>query len=215
MNFRKLSAPALLCGIGLAIFAGTLAVAEPSKEKAAAKPQIKLPPGWTEADMQACMMAGVPGKNHEYLARGTGVWQGKQTLWMFGSDEPMTAECTSKITSIMDGRYTRVEVSGEMPGMGPYSGFGIYGFDNVTGKFVSTWIDNHNTGIMNGIGELSDDGKVLTWKFAYQCPVTKKPAIMREVETITGDNTKTLEIFASDPKSGKESRTMKIEFTKK
>ena len=32
----------------------------------------------------------------------------------------------------MDGRFIKVEVEGEMPGMGPFHGFGIYGFDNVT-----------------------------------------------------------------------------------
>ena len=37
---------------------------------------------------------------------------------------------------------------------------------------------------------------------------------MREVETITGPNTKTLEMFGTDPKSGKEFKMMSIELTK-
>jgi hypothetical protein len=106
-------------------------------------------------------------------------------------------------------------MAGEMPGMGPYSGFGLIGFDNVTKKFVSTWIDNHSTGIMSGSGALSPDGKVLTWTYNYTCPVTNKPAVMREIETITGPETKTLEIFSTEPKSGKEFQMMRIEFTKK
>ena len=115
----------------------------------------------------------------------------------------------------MDGRYTRVEVAGEMPGMGPYNGFGVYGFDNVSQKFVCTWLDNHSTGMMTGEGDLSADGKQITWNFKYNCPITKKPTVMRQIESVGGGNTKTLEMHGPDPKSGKEFKMMEIEMTKK
>jgi hypothetical protein len=38
---------------------------------------------------------------------------------------------------------------------------------------------------------------------------------MREVETVTGPNSKTLEMFGTDPKSGKEFKMMRIELTRK
>jgi hypothetical protein len=212
-----------LIGIGLAAalavggVVGSFAVAEPAKDAAAAgqPPQMQLPPGWTMADMQACIEAGTPGPMHQWLAKGAGTWQGKTTMWMYPGSEPMVSECKSVVTPFMDGRYVKCEMSGDMPGMGPFNGFGLYGYDNVAGKFVSTWVDNHSSGIMNGTGELSSDGKQLTWKFEYMCPVTKKPAVMREVETITGENTKTLEMWTVEPKSGKEYQMCKIEFTRK
>jgi hypothetical protein len=37
---------------------------------------------------------------------------------------------------------------------------------------------------------------------------------MREIETVTGPNTKTLEMFATDPKSGKEYKMMRVELAK-
>lgn len=203
--------------LGLFIVAGTIAIAQQAKEPAAApgaKPEMKLPPGWTEDDVKACMVAGTPGEKHKDLAKGAGTWQGKTTMWMFPGSEPMKSECVSKATSILDGRYIRVEITGEMPGMGPFNGIGVYGYDNVSGKYVSTWIDNHSTGILNGTGEVSADGKVMTWSYTYNCPVTKKPATLREVETITGSNTRTLEMFGKEPKSGKEYKMMSIEFTK-
>jgi hypothetical protein len=156
-----------------------------------------------------------PGKEHEHLAEGAGVWHCKTRMWMTPGGEPMTSEGASTVTPIMDGRYVKVEMAGEMPGMGPYNGFGIYGFDNVSQKFVSTWIDNHSTGIMTGFGKLSEDGKTLSWKYTHNCPITKKPAVMREIETITGPNTKTLEMYGADPKSGKEFKMMHIEMTRK
>src|SRR4051812_44509940 len=65
--------------------------------------EMTLPPGWTMEDMQACTVAGTPGKMHEYLADGVGTWTGKSKMWMAPGTEAMTSQCTSKITSILDG----------------------------------------------------------------------------------------------------------------
>jgi len=222
MTYRKLIAPALLVSLGLA---GVVAIAEPAKEtkeaqtaaaaSASGAPEMKLPPGWTEEDMKACMVAGTPGKMHERLAKDVGTWQGKSTMWMPGVSEPTKSDCTMTISSLMDGRYFKGEMAGEMPGMGPYNGMGIMGFDNVSQKFVANWLDNHSTGIMNGTGELSSDGKSINWKYDYHCPITKKPTVMRQVETNEGDGKKTLEMFGPDPKTGKEFKMMRIELSRK
>src|SRR5688572_3180198 len=103
MKGTKLFACALIVA-GLFTAAGC-ANNEPAKEAAAkdagAKPagpgEMKLPPGWTEADMQACMAAGTPGEMHKRLAQGVGEWKGKNTMWMGPGSEPMTTDCTSKV----------------------------------------------------------------------------------------------------------------------
>ncbi len=215
------------CVAGLAALAGSLATGQPTKDtktvpatpKAPAQPgqpEMKLPPGWTESDMQACTEAGTPGKMHDHLAKGVGVWQGQTTMWMGPGMDPMPkSECTSTVTVIMDGRYTKCDMVGEIPGMGAFNGFGITGFDNVSQRFVGTWIDNHSTGIMNGVGDLSADGKVLTWSYTMNCPITRKPATVRQIETYTSPTTMSFEMFTTDPKSGKEYKCMHVDFTKK
>lgn len=100
-------------------------------------------------------------------------------------------------------------------GMGPYRALGFYGFDNVSQQFVSSFMDNHSTGISRGVGQLSDDGKVLTWEYTFNCPITKEPTVLREVLTTTGENTRAWEFFGKDPKSGKEYQMMKIEMERK
>lgn len=208
---------------GLAVVGGAIAqpakntqpATPPAKDKAPAMPgDMQLPPGWTEADMQACVEAGTPGPMHQFLAEGVGTWTGKVKHWMAPGTEPMTSECTSTITSMMDGRFVRCEIAGDMPGMGPFSGFGIYGFDNVSKKFQSTWVDNCGTGMMVGTGDLSTDAKTLSWSFNYHCPVTKKPVVMREIERRTGKDSHTLEMFGPDIKTGKEFKMMEIHFTR-
>jgi len=194
----------------------TFTIAADAKQDVQLKiPEMKLPPGWTEEDMQACAAAATPGKMQALLVGEAGDWEGKNTNWMAPDAPPMTNDVKSTITPVMDGRFTKVEVHGEMPGMGPYHGLGVYGFDNVTQKFVCTWLDSFSTGMMNGTGELSPDGKQIIWKFTHSCPITKKVAVMRQHESVGGGNTKTLEMWGNDPKSGKEFQMMRIEMTRK
>jgi hypothetical protein len=183
---------------------------------AADRAEAKLPPGWTEEDMKAFAAAATPGKMQALLVGEAGTWEGKNTSWPAPDAPSMTSDVKSTIKPLMDGRYTQVEVHGEMPGMGPYHGLGLYGFDNVSQKFVCTWLDSFSTGMMNGTGELSPDGKQIVWKYTYNCPITKKPAVMRQHESIGGGGgTKTLEMWGADPKSGKDFQMMRIEMTRK
>ena len=97
---------------------------------------------------------------------------------------------------------------------------------NVDGEDLSelindaaSWIqDQAGTiagGIMTGVGEQSDDGKTINWKFTGNCPITKKPVTMREIETNVDANTKTLEMWGIDPKSGKEFKSMFLSLKRK
>lgn len=195
---------------------GSIALAQSPGDNKASTPQdaMQLPPGMTEEDMMACMAAATPGEMHAYLAKDVGVWHGKTKMWMMPNTEPMTSECTATVEAIMDGRFTKCEIKGEMPGMGPFLGFGIYGYDNVSEQFQSSWIDNFGTGIMNGTGELSADGTTMTWTFTFNCPITKKPQVMREIERRTGENTKVMEMYGTNPITGEEFKMMEISFTR-
>lgn len=216
-------------GVAAVFAAGSFAFAQaqqPGKDKkkdapygaptATGQPQGQppLPPGWTEADMQACATASIPGEQHAYLAKAIGSWTGKTTMWMAPGMEPTQSACTNIISGFMDGRFTKSELSGDMPGMGPFSGFGLFGFDNTAQKYQAVWIDNCGTVMMFGTGELSSDKNTMTWKFSYTCPITKKPVTMREVDRTTGKDTKTTELYSIDPKSGKEFKMMEILFTR-
>jgi len=117
------STGALIAVIGLVIVQ-SIAIGEPSKDaKPAGPPEIKLPPGWTEDDLKAEMMAGTPGKMHERLAKDVGVWQGKCSMWMPpGGGEPMKSDCTMIVTSIMDEEDVRTALKDPLVGVGTDSG---------------------------------------------------------------------------------------------
>lgn len=217
------------CVLGLAAMGVLVATGQPTKDAKpgtpatkpatppaapTGQPEMKLPPGWTSEDMEACMIAGTPGKQHEFLAKQAGTWTGKSQMWMGPGMEVIASECTQTVTVVMDGRYIKTEIAGDMPGMGPFTGLGFSGFDNVSEKYVGTWIDNHSTGIWNGTGVLAPDQKSMTWTYNYNCPVTKKPTTAREVATFLDATHMKFEMFAIDPKSNKEYKCMQIDYTK-
>lgn len=202
-------------------FAQDHAAAKPAPkaqpDKAAAPAAPAAPAGMDEKAMaqmmEAYMKAAQPGKMHEHLAKSVGNWEGKVKMWMAPGAPPQESACTSTVTSVFDGRYTKIEAAGEMPGMGPFHGLGLYGYDNVSKKFQSVWIDNMGTGMMIGTGELSEDGKTLTWNCTMNDAMTGKPAACREVDHFDNDNTMRLEMFGQDP-SGKEYKAMEITYTR-
>jgi hypothetical protein len=193
---------------------GKPAAAQPDKAGAQkGDKQMQPPPGMSEADMQAMMAAATPGPMHAHLQKSVGNWTGKVKMWMAEGAEPQLSDCTTTISSLMDGRFTKCETKGSMGEM-PFQGIGIYGYDNVAQKFQSTWIDSMGTGMATGTGTLSPDGKTLTWTCSYNCPIKKGPITMREIERYTGPNTMVLEMYAPDPKTGKEFKTMEIACTR-
>ncbi|MCC6676420.1 MAG: DUF1579 domain-containing protein [Phycisphaerales bacterium] len=206
---KRVKSMIMLVAGGVAVLAAAYATGQPSKEHSPASPQ----PGGNHADIaRACAEAGTPGAMHRRLARMVGEWHGSTRMWMSPGGESLTGECVWHVTSVMDGRYIRCEMIGEMPGLGEYRGLGYSGFDNVSGEFVGTWIDNHGTGIMNGAGGLSDDGRTMRWSYSYNCPIRRKPMTVRQVETFPDDDTMSFEMFTTDPASGAEYRCMHIDF---
>lgn len=176
---------------------------------------MPLPAGWTKEDMQKCMVAGEIGPMQKFLAESAGTWEGKNTMWMSPEAEPMVTDAKCVTTAIMDGRYTKSQMSGDMGAMGPFTGQAIYGYDNVAKTFQCAWIDNCATGIMYGTGVLSPDKKTMTWTFTANCPLAGKPITMREVDRFVDKNTTIVEMYGPWHKTGKEFKTMELKMTRK
>jgi hypothetical protein len=211
---RKLIVPGLVVAFGLSAVVVSIAQADPAKDIKAATAGADSSPGFSKEEMEAFEKASTLGAQHKAMANDVGKWEGKQQMWMKPGMEPITEECSSTVSSVFDGRYLKVEFTSNIPGIGPYKGQGNVAFDNVSQKYQATWLDNMSTGIAFGTGELSADGKTLTINYECNCPLTKKPVAMRQVETWTSPTTKVMEMFGTDPTSGKEFKTMRVEFKK-
>ena len=135
-------------------------------------------------------------------------------MYMPGSD-PQTSECVSTNTPIMGGRFIKCEIKGDMPGIGPFEGLGIYGYDNVLKKFTGTWVDNQGTTMMQGTGELSADGKTMTPAYVDVLPAHKQAGDDARGRNHDRSQHECFEMFGPDPKTGKEQKMISIDFTKK
>lgn len=96
------------------------------------------------AFIEAMTAAGALGPEHEMLAARAGTYDVEGAYWMApgGEATPMTA--TARIAPLFDGRFTVESFSSEMMGM-PYEGLLHQGFDNVTERYWSIWVDSMNT----------------------------------------------------------------------
>ena len=203
MNVRWVVAAVLLTLAAGAVQADT------SKAKAA-KPQAMDP----KAMQEMMVKAAATGPQHEILKKLEGEWDLVVRSMMDPSQPPTETKSHSVIRTLMDGRYCQEESAGDFQGM-PFTGMGITGYDNVTGKYVSTWIDNMGTGIMTSTGTADASGKVITWIGTMSDPMTGKVSKERMVTTIVDDNHHTFEMYGTPPGAKKETKMMTIEYSRK
>ena len=71
----------------------------------------------------------------------------------------------------LDGRVMVEDMQSQMHGQ-PFTGHGMSGYDNVTGKYWSTWNDSMSTGLMVSEGTCDDQG-ACTFNGSWNDPVTK------------------------------------------
>lgn len=167
-----------------------------------------------KAMMDKMVKAGTPGPQHAMLAKMAGDWNATVKYQMDPSQPWQEEHSTSTITNLMDGRYSQEVTSGSMMGQ-PFSGMGITGYDNVTGRFISTWIDNMGTGMLTSTGTMDASGKVINWVGTMSDPMTGKPTKERMVTTFADDDHHTFEMYGVPPGAKKEMKMMVIEYSRK
>jgi len=164
--------------------------------------------------MDKMTKAATPGPQHAMLTKLAGEWNCTVKFQMDPSQPMQESQSTAVITPLMDGRYIQEVDTGNMMGM-PFSGMGVYGFDNVSGKFVSSWIDNMGTGMMSSLGTADADGKTIRWNGSMNDPVTGKPSKERMIMTFMDDSHHTFEMWGTPPGAKKEMKVMTIDYVRK
>ena len=91
-----------------------------------------------------------------------------------------------------------------------YEGLSTIGYSLEKNKYVSTWIDNMNSGIDYREGKASDDGKKIEFIGTAFDMVSGKDVPTRQVLTLIDDTHQTIELFTIA--NGKEMKTIEIDF---
>ena len=154
-----------------------------------------------------------PGKEHEMMAKWNGTWVGEVQMWMGPNTEPMKNMSTATNKMILGGRYQVAEHHGSFNGM-PFDGMSTLAFDNHKKVFISSWMDNMGTGVMNLEGPWDEATKTINLKGKMIEPSTGYEMTVREVFKIVDDNTQVLEMYAPGP-DGKEFKTMELTYKRK
>jgi hypothetical protein len=165
-----------------------------------------------KAEMEAYQKAGAPGAPHKTMAATVGTYDAKVKSWHEPGKPPMEETGTSTRTMTLDGRVLTEEFKGSMMGM-PFTGHGMRGYDNVSGKYWATWMDSMSTGIM--VSEGTCDAKnTCTFKGSWNDPIKKGPVTARMISRWTSPTTEVFEMHGPG-RDGKEMKMMEITYTKK
>jgi uncharacterized protein DUF1579 len=165
-----------------------------------------------KAEMDAYVKAATPGAEHQWLASQVGTYDLKIRNWHDAGSPPVEDNGTSKRTMMLDGRVLVEDITGTLMGT-PYTGHGLSGYDNVTGKYWGTWTDSLSTGLVISEGTC-DAKKVCTNTAGWNDPITKAPVKARIVSRWPSPTTEIFEMFGKG-RDGKEMKTMEITYTKK
>ena len=194
---------------GIVLAVSTLLVGVAALAQNAQQPQMTLE---QKAEMDAYSKAGTPGPQHIALAATAGNYDLKVKSWQDAKSPAREDTGTATRSMALDGRVLVEQVTSHMMGQ-PYTGHGMQGYDNTTGKYWSTWNDSMSTGIMVSEGTC-DAKQSCTFTGSWTDPIKKTPVKSRMTTKWTSPSTEIFEMYAPD-RDGKEVKMMQITYTKK
>jgi len=165
-----------------------------------------------KAEMEAYMKAGTPGAPHKALASSVGTYDVAIKNWPEPGAPPMEETGTAVRTMTLDGRVLVEDFNSSMMGA-PFTGHGMSGYDNVTGKYWGTWNDSMSTGVMVSQGTC-DAKQNCSFTGSWNDPIKKAPITSRMTTRWTSPTTQVFEMYAPG-KDGKEMKMMEITYKKK
>lgn len=213
MKFRTLLVAAL--GIGVTLWFASSALSQHDDHDG--HDHAAHGGGDEAAMMETWMKMGTPGEHHKHLDVFIGKWN-YVIKWRMSPEQPWTKDKgTSEYEWLLDGRYVRQHVIADAPdettGM-RFEGNGIQGYDNLTHKHFSAWIDNMGTALMTSEGTCDESAKTITLTGTYNDPIAGKKKTVRSVTRVINNDKHVLEMYEVGP-DGKEYLSMEIISTRK
>jgi hypothetical protein len=164
-----------------------------------------------KAMMEAMMRAATPGEPHRLLGEFAGRWNTSMKAWMAPGQPPIESSGVSEVTSILDGRFVQENFKGDFMGM-QFTGLGLSGYDNVTKKYQSTWVDNMSTCVIVMKGDYDPASKTFTFFGEYTDP-TGKVSTMKIVQRIIDKDKHVSEFYDKTP-DGQLVKSMELTYTR-
>ncbi|MFH1278156.1 MAG: DUF1579 domain-containing protein [Candidatus Eisenbacteria bacterium] len=165
-----------------------------------------------DAEMAKWMEVAAPGPHHAHMKDMVGTWKATGKMWMKPGEPPAETTGTAEFRLVLGGRFLDQRFSGMSMGM-PFEGIGISGFDNLSGKHTSFWIDTWGTLMTTSEGSCTDHCSVITETGHYPDIMTGGTKTYKMVVRSVSKDEAVMEMYdvAAD---GTETRTMEMVYTR-
>lgn len=168
-------------------------------------------PMLTPEQMNENMMeAGKVSPQHALLKKLAGNWKVDAKLWMDPKNDPETSKGRAYAKPLYGGRYLAQTYKGSFMGQ-PFEGQGTMGYDNLSGKYFSTWIDSMSTMLMKSEGTATGDNTIVLAS-AMTCPGTREHLEGEELITILDNDHYRYEVFHN--RDGQRTKAMEINYSR-
>lgn len=146
--------------------------------------------------MKAWVEASTPGESHKYLDHFVGKWETSSRLWWEGPNRPPSeSKGNAEIKWIMEGRFLLEEQTDQVMDK-PHKSMILTGYDNYKKKYITSFIDNMQTGMYTSEGTLDKSGKVLTYHGKMDDPMTgERDKLFRSVVRVINKDKYVLESY--------------------
>lgn len=164
-----------------------------------------------DEEMAAWMKAAGAGPQHQRLASKAGNWDVEGQMWMDPEAPPMGMKGKAKLWNVLDGRFQMQDYEGDFMGA-PFHGYGVTGYNNVTGMYEANWFDSMGTMMMRMEGP-EDAAGVITLTGTFPDPWGETQH-MRHVMRDDGPNHMVLEMYGScaSKHGGAEMKMMELHY---
>jgi len=166
-----------------------------------------------KAMMEAMQKAATPGEAHKKLEPFVGTFDAKVRMWSDPSKPPQESTGTMTNSWVMGNRFVQQSFEGSLMGQ-PFQGTGYVGYDNVSKKIQSVWMDSMSTGMMYMTGTADASGKAVTTKGTMSDPGSGRTVPVQDKITVVDNDHHTFELWGKGP-GGKQMKYMEIEYTRK
>ncbi|MDF7810807.1 DUF1579 family protein [Hymenobacter sp. YC55] len=148
---------------------------------------------------------------HKMLARSNGAWTGEATMTFAPDTPPITSTSTLTNTMVMGGLYQVSEVKWNIRGK-LLTGVRTTGYDATKKVFTRAMIQDGGNGVaMEGPWDEASKSFSMRYKQNNSAGIEED---MKEVYTIVNEDTEILEIYRLDPTTKKESRILRVKWTR-
>lgn len=157
------------------------------------------------AMMEAMQRAAAINAPHRRLAEMAGTFEATMQSWGDPEAPPMESIAQVRREMTLGGRVLEEHWRGQIMGM-DFHGMGRTGYDNVTGRYWSTWTDNTSTGLFVSYGDWDEEQGRFVFEGEAIDPVSGGKIPSRMVSTFPDENSETMAMYQK--MGGQEMKTM-------